>query len=114
MKDLLDKWLELKKQEREAKEARELVEAEIYTNLNQELEGEESQQTWNFDSYKLVIKPNFTVKVNQEMAELHQDLFKKKFELTYSQYKKIADRSIVDDIVTINQTKPSFTITVGE
>jgi hypothetical protein len=112
MKELLQQWMDLKNEERKAKEARELVEATIYTTLNQELENEDSQQTWNYDDYKLVIKPNFTVKVDQEYAVNYPEYFKTKYEMTYSQYKK-ADHRIVDDGVTISQGKPTFTISRG-
>jgi hypothetical protein len=113
MKGLLDKWLEYKEVERNAKEMREQIEVEMYMTLNKEMT-EDSQSTWNYDGYKLVIKPNFSVKVNQEEAKMFPDLFKTKYELSYSQYKKSEMKHVIDNIVTISQTKPTFTITLGE
>lgn len=112
MKNLMQQWLELKQKEKEAKEAREEIEVEMYMGLKDQM-NDESQATWNFDNYKLVIKPNYTVKVNQEMAAEHSELFKTKYELSYSQYKKCNDKNIVDEIVTISQTKPTFMIVRG-
>ena len=109
MKDLLEKWTELKKVERNAKEEREQVEVELFLALKGEM-NEESQSTWNFDEYKLVIKPNFTVSVDQEQAAHYPDLFKTKYEMTYSQYKKSENKSVVENMITIKQTKPTFTV----
>lgn len=113
MKGLMDKWLEYKEVERNAKEMRELIEAEIYTNLNQEMK-EDSQSTWHFNEYKLVIKPNHSVSIDQNEAKMFPDLFKTKYELSYSQYKKSEMKNVIDNIVTIKQAKPTFSIVIGE
>lgn len=109
MKDLLEKWTELKKAERDAKEEREQVEVELFLALKGDM-NEESQSTWNFDEYKLVIKPNFTVNVDQEMAKSNPELFKTKYEMTYSQYKKSENKGAVEGMITIKQTKPTFSV----
>jgi hypothetical protein len=109
MKDLLEKWTELKKVERNAKEEREQVEVELFLALKGDM-NEESQSTWNFDEYKLVIKPNFTVSVDQEMAASNDDLFKIKYEMSYAQYKKSEYKSVVESMITIKQSKPTFTV----
>lgn len=111
MQDLLNKWLELKSAERSAKEAREEVEVQLYMELKDQM-SDESQATWNFDNYKLVIKPNWTVSVDQEQAAKHPDFFKIKYEMTYSQYKKLDDKFLVDNMITIKQTKPTFSVEV--
>jgi hypothetical protein len=109
MQELLSQWLELKAAERSAKEAREEVEVKLYMELKDQM-NDESQATWNFDGYKLVIKPNYTVSVDQEQAAQNPELFKVKYEMTYSQYKKIDDKFLVDNIITIKQTKPTFSV----
>lgn len=107
MKVLLEKLLELKEKERAIKEERTLIEGEIYalveTNLN-----DDKALNVVADQYKLTVKPNFSIKVNQDLAKDHADLFKVKYELSYSQYKKLEGK--VDDMVTINQIKPTFTV----
>lgn len=109
MNELLSKWIELKAVERNAKEAREQVEVELYMSLKDQM-SDESQATWNFDNFKLVIKPNWTVAVDQEKASQLPMLFKTKYEMSYSQYKKADQKDIINDIVTIKQTKPTFTV----
>jgi len=109
MKDLLEKWTELKRVERNAKEEREQVEVELFLALKGDM-NEESQSTWNFDEYKLVIKPNFTVSVDQEQAAHYPDLFKTKYEMTYAQYKKSENKGVVESMITIKQTKPTFSV----
>lgn len=111
MQDLLEQWLELKAAERKAKEEREEVEVKLYMELKDQM-NEESQATWNFDNYKLVIKPNYTVSVDQEQAAQCPEYFKTKYEMTYSQYKKLDEKFRVDNIVTIKQTKPTFSVEV--
>jgi len=109
MQELLSKWLELKAAERSAKEQREEVEVQLYMELKDQM-NEESQATWNFDNYKLVIKPNYTVSVDQEQAAKCPEYFKTKYEMTFSQYKKMDEKFRVDNIITIKQTKPTFTV----
>jgi hypothetical protein len=109
MQDLLQKWLELKSAERKAKEEREEVEVQLYMELKDQM-NEEAQATWNFDGYKLVIKPNYTVSVDQEQAAQCPEYFKTKYEMTYAQYKKLDEKFRVDNIVTIKQTKPTFSV----
>ena len=111
MKDLLEKWTELKRAERDAKEEREQVEVELFLALKGDM-NEESQSTWNFDEYKLVIKPNFTVSVDQEQAAHYPDLFKTKYEMSYAQYKKSEHKGTVEGMITIKQSKPTFQIEV--
>jgi hypothetical protein len=104
MKELLAKLLELKESERLLKEERYLLEGEIYTQVESML-NDDKTITVHADGYKLSVKPTFSVKVDQEMASTRPDLFKVKYEMSYSQYKKASG---VDDYVTINQTKPNF------
>lgn len=109
MKDLLNKWMELKSAERLIKEEREQIEVELFLSLKGDM-NEESQSTWNFDNYKLVIKPNFSVSVDQEQASHYPDLFKTKYEMSYAQYKKSEHKGVVEGMITIKQTKPTFTV----
>lgn len=109
MKELLTKLLELKEKERLIKEERYLLEGEIYTQLENRLDGDKTV-TIICDDLKLQMKPTYSVKVDQEKASVNPEYFKVKYELSYSQYKKSMDTSYLDDIVTINQTKPSFSV----
>ena len=102
----MKQWLDLKAEERALKERREEVESQLYIALKSEIK-EDSQATWNFDEYKLVIKPNYSVKVDQEKAALRPDLFKVKYEMTYSQFRKTNE---ADDFVTITPIKPTFIV----
>lgn len=106
MKGLLTKLLELKEKERLIKEERYLLEGEIYTQLENRLDGDKTV-TIICDDLKLQMKPSYSVKVDQEMAATKPGLFKVKYEMSYSQYKKASG---IDDYVTINQTKPSFSV----
>ena len=106
MKDLLEELIDVKSKEKALKEEREQLEAQIYLLLKDEMK-EDSQTTWNIDNYKLVIKPNFAVSVDQVKAAIVFDKFKVKYEMSYSQYKKAID---VDDIVTIKVNKPTFSV----
>jgi hypothetical protein len=108
MKELLAKLLELKEKERLLKEERFVLEGEIYTQIQDKL-NDDKTITVNVDGYKLSVKPTFSVKVDQEMAATRPELFKVKYEMSYSQYKKVKG---VDDYVTINQTKPNFSVEV--
>lgn len=112
MKELMDKWLELKEVERKAKEEREAIEASMYLAVNTDI-NETSQATFNYDDYKLVIKPNWAVKVDQEKAKEFPEYFKTKYEMSYSQYLKSGGLKIIDDAVEIKQNKPTFTVTRG-
>lgn len=109
MKHLLEKWTELKSIERKVKEEREQIEVELFLALKGDM-NEESQSTWNFDEYKLVIKPNFAVSVDQEQAAHYPDLFKTKYEMSYAQYKKSEHKGTVEGMITIKQSKPTFTV----
>ena len=75
MKDLLERWMHLKEQEKGAKEQREEVEAEIYMLLKNDIP-DDGSSTWHYDGYKLNIKQNYTVSVDQNLTEQHPDLFK--------------------------------------
>ena len=95
------------------KKTREEIEIKLYEFVQSELP-EDGSKTIHVDEYKLVIKPNFSVKVNQEMASEYAQYFTKKFELTWSQYKQIdtGAKKYVDNIVTISTLKPSFSVEV--
>ncbi len=106
MKELLAKLLDLKGKERLIKEERFVLEGEIYSLMEDRLDDDKTI-TMIADQYKLSMKPTFSVKVDQEMAAKRPDLFKVKYEMSYSQYKKASG---VDNYVTINQTKPNFSV----
>ena len=111
MKELLTKLLELKEKERAIKEERTLIEGEIYalveTNLNDD-------KTLNVvaDQYKLTVKPNFSISVDQEKAKVNPSLFKAKYEITYSQYKKDERKGLLDEMIFIKPLKPTFSVEV--
>lgn len=113
MKDLLQKWLDIKNVERAMKEQREEIEVQLYTEFQQFLK-EDSQATFNHDGYKLVIKPNVTVSVDQEKAATRPDLFKVKYDLSWSQFKKSTEKDVLEDMITYKPGKPTFTVTKGE
>lgn len=109
MKDLLDRWLDLKNKEREAKELREECEAEIYMLLKNEIP-DDGQSNWIYDNYKLTIKQNYSITVDQEKAQMFPNLFKTKYELSWAQYKKSEFKNTLDNIVTIKSNKPNFQV----
>ncbi len=111
MKELLTKLLELKEKETLIKVERYLLEGEIYSQLEDRLDGDKTV-TIVCDELKLQMKPTFSVNVNQEMAAKNPEWFKVKFEMSYSAYKKSVGTSYLDDYVTINQTKPSFSVSL--
>lgn len=106
---LMKRWSECKIAESYAKEARLDVEAEMWLLLKEELK-EEGSTTFKYENSKLTIKQDYTVKVHQELAEQHQEFFKKKYELSYSQFKKIPDNKLVLECITISPSKPSFEV----
>ena len=109
MKKLIEKLHELREQERAIKEERVLLEGEIYTSIQDKLI-DDNTFTLIADEYKLTVKPNFSVKVDQEQAKYRPDSFKLKYEMSYSQYKK--SEGAVDDYVTISQLKPTFSVEI--
>ena len=109
MKDLLERWMHLKEQEKSAKEQREEVEAEIYMLLKNDIP-DDGSSTWHYDGYKLNIKQNYTVSVDQEKAVTRPDLFKTKYELSWANYKKSDSKLFLDEVVTIKSTKPTFSV----
>ena len=109
MKILLQRLNDLKEKEREIKEERVLVEGEIYEMIQSQI-NDDKTLTVNADEFKLTVKPNFAVKVNQELAAQYPNSFKVKYEMSYSQYKKTD--GAVDDIVTITQNKPTFNVSI--
>jgi len=114
MKELMKTWLELKSEEQIIKQKREEVELEMYTIVQDKLPADK-QASFKEDEFKLTIKPNYSVKVDQNMASDYAQYFKRKFEMTYSQYRDLdaGARQYVDEIVTINTTKPTFTVTIN-
>lgn len=113
MKELLKHWLELKNEERILKEKREELEIEIYTKVHSELPADGSKTIYA-DEYKLTIKPTYSVKVDQDMAAEYAQYFKMKYEMSYPIYRDldIGAKKYVDEIVTINTNKPSFSVEI--
>jgi len=109
MKELLEEWMQIKEQERELKEKREQIEAEIYITLKDNMP-DDGSSTWHYDGYKLNIKQNYTVSVDQEKAVTRPDLFKTKYELSWSNYKKSDSKGFLDEVVTIKSGKPTFSV----
>lgn len=113
MKELLKQWLETKEQEKKLKELREEIEIQLYEFVQSELPADGSKTIYA-DEYKLVIKPNYSVKVDQDMAPEYGQYFKVKYDMSWSQYKQLdmGARHYVDNIVTISTLKPSFSVEV--
>lgn len=109
MKELMIKLLDLKEKERGIKDERTSVEEEIYEKVQSEL-NDDKTFTLIADELKLTVKPNFAVSVDQDAAANFPNSFKVKYEMSYSQYKKTD--GAVDNIVTIKQNKPTFTISL--
>ena len=107
MKTLLAQLSELKEKEREIKEERAFVEGQIYVMIESQLNDDKTVKVED-GGYKLTVKPNYAVSVDQELARKYPNSFKVKYEMSYSQYKKVG--GAVDDIVTIKQNKPTFTV----
>ena len=109
MNELLQRWLDIKNVEKAMKEQREEIEVALYSEFQQHLG--DGQKSFDIDGYKLTIKHNFSVKVDQDKAKEKSDLFKWKAEMSYSQYKKLNGEA--DDIVEVSMSKPTFTVTRG-
>ena len=109
MNELLQKWLDVKNIEKAMKEQREEIEIALYSEFQQHLG--DGQKSFDIDGYKLTIKHNFSVKVDQDKAKEKADLFKWKAEMSYSQYKKLNGEA--DDIVEVSMSKPTFSVTRG-
>lgn len=107
MKELLQRLNDLKEKERAIKEERVIVEGEIYEQIESQLNDDKTLTVYA-DEYKLTVKPNYSLSVNQEMAAKFPNSFKIKFELSYSQYKKA--EGTLDDFVTIKINKPTFSV----
>lgn len=107
MNELLKKLYEVKEKERLAKEERLVLEGEIYTLIESQLNDDKTLKIEE-SQYRLQVKPSYVVKVDQEAAAKMPGSFKCKYEMSYSQYKKT--EGAVDDIVTISVNKPSFTV----
>lgn len=108
---LMKKLHEAKQKENEMKEARLEIEAEIYTKIESQL-NDDKTLTFKEEGFKLSVKPSYAVSVNQELAANYPLLFKAKFEMSYSAYKKCEYKDQVNEIVTIKINKPSFQIEV--
>lgn len=109
MDQLLQKWLDIKNVEKEMKEQREEIEIALYSEFQEHLG--DGQKTFDLNDYKLTIKHNFSVKVDQDKAKENPDLFKWKAEMSYSQYKKL--NGSADDMVEVSMGRPTFTVTRG-
>lgn len=112
MNELLQKWIDIKNIEKGLKEQREDIEAQIYMMVKDELPSD-GQKSFVY-GYKLTVKQNTSVSVDQEMAAKRPELFKVKYELSYSQYKKSTDQDFLDNVITIKPTKPTFTVVGAE
>ena len=109
MKELLEQLITIKEKEKELKEERADLEGQIYDLMSDKLDDDKTV-SFIVDEYKLSIKPNYAVKVDQVMAVTNSSEFKVKYEMSYSMYKKSTNKSLVDKIVTITQNKPTFTV----
>lgn len=105
MKDLVKEYLRIKNEENLLKEKRNEIESMIYS-----LAEESGSMKISNEHFKLSIKPNFSVKVDQEFAAIHSNLFKTKYEMTYSQYEKSLNKNTVEKGIIITPIKPTFTI----
>ncbi len=113
METLLRKWMEIKNVEKAMKEQREDIEAQIYLLIRGDLP-EDGSKSFNLEGYKLTVKQNVSVSVNQELAARRPELFKIKFDMSYSQYKKSNEKLFLDDVITYKTAKPTFTVVKGE
>lgn len=105
MEKLLEKLMRTKERENEIKNERLAIEEEIYTKVMDQIVDDKSL-TIKTDRFKLSVKPNYAVSVDQEAAARFPASFKCKYELSYSQYKKA--EGTLDDFVTIKINKPTF------
>lgn len=113
MKHLLIELSQVKAQEMTLKKRREELEIALYELVQSELPADGSK-TLYADEYKLTIKPNYSVKVNQELAADYAQYFNTKYEISYPKYRDLDNgaKKYVDEIVTINTLKPTFTVEV--
>lgn len=109
MKNLIIRLHDLKEKEKEIKDQRALVEEEIYGKIEEKLDDDKTI-TIHADEYTLKVKPNFSVKVDQDAASRIPGSFKIKYEMSYSQYKK--SEGAVDDYVTVSPLKPTFSVEI--
>lgn len=111
IKSLVIRWKELKEIEDNAKNERHHIEADIWTELKDQLK-DDGTTSFMLDELKLSIGNTYSIKVDQEKAQHNPSLFKVKYDITYSQYKKDERKTLLDSMVTITPSKPSFRVEV--
>ena len=109
-----ERWMELKSQVRSLTEQLHEVESDIYIHareMNQlNLAG---SKTFEDSGYKIVIKHNEIVKVDQEKAYNFKEYFKVKYEFDKKKYGDVTNKETkewLNEAITITTGKPSFTV----
>lgn len=114
-KKLMTDWLLAKEQEKSANERRLKIEIELYKIAMKSVEIKK-EGTTNFedDGVKLVITSKMSVKVDQDKAALHPDLFAVKYEFSKTKNKGLTKEQLQTqlDIVVTTPAKPTFEVKV--
>lgn len=101
---MYQRWIDIKKQINALEEEKLRVESELYTA--------HGPGTSTQGEYKIKITPRETVKVDQELADVVQVGFRKKYELDKRAYDKLGlkDQNAVNNCITITPAKPTFSV----
>lgn len=109
----LKDWLKVNKAIKELQEKKLALEVSIYKKhrekMDQKLEGSISVEE---EGLKLTVTKGLSYKVDQEIAEVVQTGFRKKWDLDKSLYKKLDPdtKESVDNALTVSIRKPSFKV----
>jgi len=122
-KNLVEKWIELKKQEAAVVEQRRKIENQLL-ELKGLTELDKSTEIYRDDNIVLTARPSVSYAVDQkalsdrinsdpEFSKLAEMLFRKKYELNLDAYKFSAPESVkpILPFVTAKYLRPTFTLT---
>jgi len=117
MKDLLEKFLDIKAKIKALEDEKLSVEIALY-ELHQEKLNEKAEGTFNFacDNYNLKIVKKETITVDQDLADVIGVGFRRKYDLDKTVYKSLSaeDKKRVDECLTTKPSKPSFSVEIKE
>lgn len=114
-KTLMTSWLLAKEQEKSANERRLKIEIELYKLAMKSVEiKKEGTTNFEVDGVKLTIKSSMSVKVDQDKAALHPDLFNVKYEYSKTKSKGLTKEQLETqaDLIVITPSKPTFEVKV--
>lgn len=114
-KRLMTDWLLAKEQEKAANERRVKLEIELYKIAMKSVEiKKEGTTNFEVDGVKLTIKSSMSVKVDQDKAALHPDLFNIKYEFSKTKNKGLTKEQLETqaDLIVITPSKPTFEVKV--